>query len=166
MHHEGDLTVAEALIYAAICIFLTCLAGAMCRRRTWMRMCRNCRCSGTASGLTVGLLAIEPMNLKVIKATGTDDEKRSTPALFSLQERSCASMVSAMRCALGWKVRCEDRAYSRAAPPPPRDVVARQRRVHGGAANLPRQGCTRTNLKPSRPLYACLGMTKSGAACA
>jgi hypothetical protein len=97
MHHEGDLTVAEALIYAAICIFLTCLAGAMCRRRTWMRMCRNCRCSGTASGLTVGLLAIEPMNLKVIKATGTDDEKRSTPARFFFK----SARVQA------WSVRCD-----------------------------------------------------------
>ena len=90
MHHEGDLTVAEALIYAAICIFLTCLAGAICRRRTWTRMAgRNCRCSGTASGLTVGLLAIEPMNLKVIKGTGTDDEKRSTPALSSSRALVC-----------------------------------------------------------------------------
>ena len=90
MHHEGDLTVAEALIYAAICIFLTCLAGAICRRRTWTRMAgRNCRCSGTASGLTVGLLAIEPMNLKVIKGTGTDDEKRSTPALFPSRALVC-----------------------------------------------------------------------------
>lgn len=97
MHHEGDLTVAEALIYAAICIFLTCLAGAMCRRRTWTRMCRNCRCSGTASGLTVGLLAIEPMNLKVIKATGTDDEKRLTPALFFFK----SARVQA------WSVRCD-----------------------------------------------------------
>ena len=89
MHHEGDLTVAEALIYAAICIFLTCMAGAMCRRRTWTRMRRNCRFSGVASGLTVGLLAIEPMNLKVIKGTGTDDEKRSTPALSSSRALVC-----------------------------------------------------------------------------
>ena len=151
MHHEGDLTVAEALIYAAISIFLTCLAGAMCRRRTWTRMCRNCRCSGLASGLTVGLLAIEPMNLKVIKGTGTDEEKRSTPALSSSRALVCKRGQCDAMC-LGWKVRGEDRAYSRAAPPATRVAAAHQRRVHGGAANLPRQGCTRAHLKPSQPL--------------
>eukprot|EP00897_Mesotaenium_endlicherianum_P004401 jgi/Mesen1/398/ME000010S_10859 len=70
LRHSEDLEFLSGLwwIYAAVCLFLTLFAGLM-------------------SGLTLGLMSMSPVDLEVLKRSGTPIQKKQAAKIFPVVQR-------------------------------------------------------------------------------
>ncbi|PRP83604.1 hypothetical protein PROFUN_08330 [Planoprotostelium fungivorum] len=79
MEHHEDLTPATTLLYSGVSIFLVCTSGMM-------------------SGLTVGLLSLDQMNLQILSHSGDVKQKKYASGIIPILKNRHHLMVTLLLC--------------------------------------------------------------------